>query len=105
MSKDKMLKFKLGAFTIHGILCSGNKWWNSVRPDGADSDCSVKIKANPKFDAAVMGIVKVICPKNCADQSEFKVYGTSIYHFDSAVCRAGVFSGFLDDAKGGELNI
>lgn len=46
---------------------------------------------------------KVNCPPGCASKIGAEVFGNSVFHEKSSVCRAALFLGYLDDLKGGEI--
>lgn len=53
MSKDKMIKFKIGEFDILGLVCSGNDKPSFTKPTyTGDLKCHSIVQGDPKFDGA-----------------------------------------------------
>jgi len=50
MSKDKLLKFRMGSFKIIGIVCSGNELVHDVRNDALMAGCDTMVYKNELFD-------------------------------------------------------
>lgn len=46
---------------------------------------------------------RVECPRGCGEMDTGSVIGSMIYVDESAVCKAAVHAGFLNDAEGGEF--
>jgi len=68
-------------------------------------DCSTMVKSNPAFDVIPGSFTKVFCPTGCGKKLHIEVFGSSIYLDKSSICRAAVFTGLVDDDKGGEVNV
>jgi len=66
-------------------------------------NCKDKVVANPLFDGVLDSSIKVLCPKGCAEQAQFPVYGKTSFSSKSSICRAAVLSGIIKDDTGGEI--
>jgi len=50
LSKDKMMKFRMGEVDVIGLICSSNEMEHDTRNYAMNLLCDTKIYANPKFD-------------------------------------------------------
>lgn len=103
MSKEKLILFKLGNFSLAGIMCSTNDMPIYAPSKLASMKCDSVLLANNLFKGVPGSALGVSCPRQCKDKVMFPIYGTTSFDSRSSICRAALFAGIIDDAEGGEV--
>jgi hypothetical protein len=73
MSSEKLILFKLGNFSIAGIMCSTNDMPIYSPSKLKPMKCDTVLIGNPTFDGAPGSALGVFCPRGCAEKVQFPV--------------------------------
>ncbi len=101
--KGMMSYFGLAGKKVKGIICSDNAFdhFGSLIP----IKCNDTMRNNVALQAGMHSSIQAMCPKNCAKELDFRVWGSVLYRDDSSICRAAVHAGQIVDTEGGVVYV
>jgi len=88
-----------------GVVCSTNDAKGMTKSESVELKCDSILRSNIDLEGKIGSSYQIVCPKNCAEKHEFRVFGYLKYSDLSSICRAALQVGLITDDKGGELLI